>query len=244
MNMLKENYSSLENALRLLNIFTVEKPEYKLNELAEILSIAPSTVHRLLTTLRSEGFVAKDSFSNKYRLGISIRTLESVIRNKMDLFQLSQDILEQIALQTNLSASLAIIFQESTFYLNAIEVDNPFFSKFCYIGKQCSFLSTSAGKILLLSKNDTDVMAFIEDPAIASKLRYELQVNGYIQSTDNNGIGISTIAVPIKNKRNETIAALEMIGTKIQIQKNVQTIKEAGIKLSNKIKNQKILYNK
>ena len=45
-----------------MNIFTVEKPEYKLNELAEKLSIAPSTVHRLLTTLRSEGFVVKDSF--------------------------------------------------------------------------------------------------------------------------------------------------------------------------------------
>ena len=53
-----------------MNIFTVEKPEYKLNELAEKLSIAPSTVHRLLTTLRSEGFVVKDSLSNKYRLGI------------------------------------------------------------------------------------------------------------------------------------------------------------------------------
>jgi IclR family transcriptional regulator, KDG regulon repressor len=238
MNMPKENYSSLENALRLLNIFTVEKPEYKLNELAEKLSIAPSTVHRLLTTLRSEGFVVKDSISNKYRLGISIRTLESVIINKMDLFQLSQDILEQIALRTNLSASLAIIFQESTFYLNAIEVDNPLFSKFCYIGKQCSFLSTSAGKILLLSKKNTDITAFIEDQSIVSKFRYELQVNGYIQSNDDNQIGISTIAVPIKNKRNETIAALEMIGTKIQIQNNIQTIKEAGVKLSNKIKKQ------
>ncbi len=236
MNIPKENYSSLENALRLLNIFTVEKPEYKLNELAEILSIAPSTVHRLLTTLRSEGFVVKDTISNKYRLGISIRTLESVIRNKMSLFQLSQDILEQIATQTNLSASLAIIFQESTFYLNAIEVDNPLFSKFCYIGKQCSFLSTSAGKVLLLSKKDTDIMTFIEEPSMVSKLRYELQVKGYIQSNDDNQIGISTIAVPIKNKRNETIAALEMIGTKIQIQNNIQTIKEAGVKLSNKIK--------
>ena len=238
MNIPKENYSSLENALRLLNIFTVEKPEYKLNELAEILSIAPSTVHRLLTTLRSEGFVVKDTISNKYRLGISIRTLESVIRNKMSLFQLSQDILEQIATQTNLSASLAIIFQESTFYLNAIEVDNPLFSKFCYIGKQCSFLSTSAGKVLLLSKKDTDIMPFIEDQSIVSKFRYELQVKGYIQSNDDNQIGISTIAVPIKNKRNETIAALEIIGTKIQIQNNIQTIKEAGVKLSNKIKKQ------
>ncbi|TDL73633.1 hypothetical protein E2R56_12075 [Rhodococcus qingshengii] len=69
-----------------------------------------------------------------------------------------------------------------------------------------------------------------------SKLRYQLQINGYIQSNDDNKDGISTIAVPIKNKRNETIAALEMIGRKKQIETNVQTIIDAGVQLSNKIK--------
>jgi IclR family transcriptional regulator, KDG regulon repressor len=238
MNMPKENYSSLENALRLMDIFTVEKPEYNLNELADKLSIAQSTVHRLLTTLRSEGFVVKDSLSNKYRLGVSIRALESVIRKEINLFHLSQDILEEIVLRTNLSASLGIIFQESTFYLNAIEVDNPFFSKYCYIGKQSSFLSTSAGKVLLLTKNDQEILQLVKEPSIVTKLRQQLKVYGYIESNEDNQIGISTIAVPIKNKNNETIAALEMMGTKIQIQTNVQTIKEAGVKLSNKIKNQ------
>ena len=238
MNMQKENYSSLENALRLMNIFTVEKPEYKLNELAEKLSIAPSTVHRLLTTLRSEGFVVKDSLSNKYRLGISLRVLESVVIKNTDLFHLSQDILEQIVLRTNLSSSLAIIFQESTFYLNAIEVDNHLFSKFSYIGKQCSFLSTSAGKVLLLSKRDTDISVFVQEQSTVSKLRYQLQTNGYIESHDDNRLGISSIAVPVKNKRNETIAALEIIGTKKQVQANIRIIEEAGINLSNKIKNQ------
>ncbi|PZX02890.1 IclR family transcriptional regulator [Psychrobacillus insolitus] len=238
MNMQKENYSSLENALRLMNIFTVEKPEYKLNELAEKLSIAPSTVHRLLTTLRSEGFVVKDSLSNKYRLGISLRVLESVVIKNTVLFHLSQDILEQIVLRTNLSSSLAIIFQESTFYLNAIEVDNHLFSKFSYIGKQCSFLSTSAGKVLLLSKRDTDISVFVQEQSTVSKLRSQLQTNGYIESHDDNRLGISSIAVPVKNKQNETIAALEIIGTKKQVQANIRIIEEAGINLSNKIKNQ------
>ncbi|MEH7226618.1 IclR family transcriptional regulator [Bacillus sp. JJ1566] len=234
--MQKKSFSSLENALRLMNIFSVEEPEYPLNELAEKLSIAPSTVHRLLTTLRSEGFVVKDSLSKKYRLGISIRALESTTRKEMDLFHLSQDILEEIVLRTNLSTSLAINFQESAFYLNAIEVNNPLFSRFCYIGKQSPFVSTSAGKVLLLSKKDTDIMTFIKEQSIVSELRRELQMNGYILGYGDNQIGITTVAVPIKNKQNETIAALEMIGTEIQIQNNVQTIKEAGIKLTNKVK--------
>ena len=137
-----------------------------------------------------------------------------------------------------MSSSLAIIFQESTFYLNAIEVDNPLFSKFCYIGKQCSFLSTSAGKVLLLSKRDTDISVFVQEQSTVSKLRSQLQTNGYIQSHDDNRLGISSIAVPVKNKQNETIAALEIIGTKKQVQANIRIIKEAGINLSNKIKNQ------
>jgi IclR family transcriptional regulator, KDG regulon repressor len=234
--MQKERYSSLENALRLMNIFTVEKPEYKLNELAEKLSIAPSTVHRLLTTLRSEGFVVKDSLSNKYRLGISLRVLESVTLNNSKLFQLSQDILKQISSRTNLSSALAIIFQESTFYLNAIEVDNPLFSKFYYTGKQCSFLDSSAGKVLLLSKRDTDIPELIREQAPIAKLHAQLHSTGYIESHGDNRYGISSLAVPVKNHKNETIAALEIIGTKKQILANVRIIEEAGIHLANKIK--------
>ena len=148
--MKKGRYSSVENALRLLNMFTVEKPEYRINELAEQLSIAPSTVHRLLTTLSSEGFIAKDSLSNKYRLGISIRALESVITKEMDLFHLAKDIIENNVRHTNLSTSLAINFRETAFYLHAMEVDNPAFNKLSYVGKQCSFSDTSAGHVIVV----------------------------------------------------------------------------------------------
>lgn len=233
--MSKQKYSSLENALRIMNAFTVEKPEYHLNELAEILSISQSTAHRLLKTLRSEGFVVKDSLSNKYRLGIAIREIEATIRKENDLFQQSQEILEEIVLHTNLSVSLAINFQESTFYLNAIEVHNPLFSKYCYIGKQSPFLSTSAGKVLLLSKSEEEILEFIQDKGAISRIRHELQTKGYILCDNDDQIGITTVAVPIKNKQNHTIAALEMIGTKMQIQNGIQILKEASLKLSNKV---------
>lgn len=235
--MKKRKYSSVENALRLLNMFTVEKSEYRINELAEQLSIAQSTVHRLLTTLSSEGFIAKDSLSNKYRLGISIRALESVVTKDMDLFHLSQDIIEENVLHTNLSTSLAIIFRETTFYLHAIEVENPLFNKLSYIGKQCSFLSTSAGHVLLFSMKDADILTFIQDPSTVNILRNQLHTNGYIHSNHDHPFGLSTIAVPIKNKKNEIIAALEMIGNERQLQTYVETLKNAGIKLSNKLKN-------
>jgi len=80
----QKRYSSLENALRILELFRVEKPDYSVKEVAEQLSIGDSTAHRLLTTLQKEGFISKDDRYNRYRLGISIRAIESVIRKDFE----------------------------------------------------------------------------------------------------------------------------------------------------------------
>lgn len=234
--MTKERYSSVENALRLLDMFTVENPEYRINELAEQLAIAPSTAHRLLNSLSSEGFIVKDSLSNKYRLGISIRALESVIKKDMNLFHLSQDIIDRIVLHTNLSTSLAVIFKDTAFYLYAVEVENPLFSNVYYTGKQSSLLSSSAGQVLLFSKKDFDILTFIPDSSTVNNMRKQLQRNGYIQTQYEQTSRLTTIAVPIVNKYNEIVAALEMIGNERKIQTHIETLKKAGTDLSSKIK--------
>lgn len=234
--MKKDKYSSLENALRLLNMFTVEKPEYQVNELAEQLAIAPSTAHRLLTTLSEEGFIVKDTLSNKYRLGIAIRAIESIIMKDRDLFHLTQAIIDKIVQKTNLSTSLTVNFRNTTFYLYAVEVENPFFSKLYYTGQQHPLFSTSAGHVFLVSSKVTDIRTFVTDPSTVDNFRSQLQRNGYIQTQCDHLSGISTIAVPIKNKNGEIVAALEMMGNDRKIQTNIDLLKKAGVELSKKTK--------
>ena len=63
------HYSSLRNALRLLNLFSVDEPELQLQDIASKLEIGQSTAYRLVHTLIEEGFVMRDPSAKSYRLG-------------------------------------------------------------------------------------------------------------------------------------------------------------------------------
>ena len=81
--------SSLGNALRLLNLFNMDEPEFTLSELAEKLGVGYSTIHRLTMTLMHEGFLARDLVTKKFRLGSSILAVEKTILSYYDICQIS-----------------------------------------------------------------------------------------------------------------------------------------------------------
>src|SRR6476620_10233269 len=66
------HYSSLRNALRLLNLFSVDEPELQLQAIATRLEIGQSTAYRLVHTLIEEGFVMRDQSAKSYRLAASV----------------------------------------------------------------------------------------------------------------------------------------------------------------------------
>src|SRR3954462_8030150 len=117
----QKRYSSLENALRILELFSVEEPDFSVREVAKQLSIVDSTAHRLLSTLQKEGFIIKDDRNNRYRLGISIRALESVILKDLHLNNASKFILSSLEKKVSETISLCVLHRNQTLYVNTIE---------------------------------------------------------------------------------------------------------------------------
>ena len=60
---------SVNNALAVLESFSVERPEIGVTELSQTLGLGKSTVHRLLTSLASRGYVRKNPDTDRYCLG-------------------------------------------------------------------------------------------------------------------------------------------------------------------------------
>ena len=60
---------SVNNALAVLESFSVERPEMGVTELSHTLGLGKSTVHRLLTSLASRGYVRKNPDTERYCLG-------------------------------------------------------------------------------------------------------------------------------------------------------------------------------
>lgn len=113
--------SSVQNAMHLLTLFSVEEPELGISEIADKMGIANSTAHRLVTTLASEGFIAKDLNTNLYRLGISILALSNIVTSTMEINQVSLPVLSELVKKTNESVTIAIFRGDEVIFLNRID---------------------------------------------------------------------------------------------------------------------------
>ena len=64
--------TSLLKGMRLLTLFTRERPEWGVGEMSVAIGSAKSTASRIARTLESEGFLVRSRNSPRYRLGLTL----------------------------------------------------------------------------------------------------------------------------------------------------------------------------
>ena len=70
---------SVARALTILNTLAEARGELALNEIATRLSLAKSTVHGLISTLKDFGFIEQSTFNGKYKLGVRLFEVGQIV---------------------------------------------------------------------------------------------------------------------------------------------------------------------
>jgi IclR family KDG regulon transcriptional repressor len=224
------NYlSSVKNALRILNSFTMDEPEKKVSDISSSLGLNKSTVSRTMATLASEGFVFKDPETKKYRLGFSILTLSGIINSNMDIVRESQPILNKLVETLGETAHISIFDHLEVVYLQKVECNHPV-RFLTHVGKRNPPYCTSSGKVLLAYSSPDVIETIISqglkqytkntitDPERLRSHLNEIRENGYAYSVEEFSEGVITIAAPIYDYTGKVIAALSVVGPKQRIQ--------------------------
>jgi DNA-binding IclR family transcriptional regulator len=81
----RNRLSSVTTAIRLLKAFSEDEVEIGVSALAQKLKVAKSTVHRLAVTLVAEGLLEQNPETERYRLGIGLFGLGTLVRRRMNL---------------------------------------------------------------------------------------------------------------------------------------------------------------
>lgn len=228
-NKAEENYlSSVKNALRILNSFTMDEPEKKISDISSSLGLNKSTVSRTMTTLASEGFVYKDPETKKYRLGFSILTLSGVINSNMDIYRESQPILNRLVETLGETAHISVFDNLEVVYLQKVECNHPV-RFLTHVGKRNPPYCTSAGKVFLAHSGEEVVETIIKnglfkytrntitDPVKLRSHLKEVKETGYAFSVEEFSEGVVTIAAPIYDYTGKVIASLSVVGPKQRI---------------------------
>ncbi|MDR7316837.1 IclR family transcriptional regulator [Brevibacillus nitrificans] len=115
---------TLDQSLKLLQLFTKDKPEWGARELAKEIGVNHANVFRMLSTFEANRYLEKDPVTKKYSLGIRLWELGLTMRESFHVSRLIHPILESMMEESGESIFLTCLDGDEGLTLDALEPDN------------------------------------------------------------------------------------------------------------------------
>jgi DNA-binding IclR family transcriptional regulator len=243
--------SSVANAIRLTKTFSELDSEMGISALATRLGLAKSTVHRLATTLVEYDILEQNRESGKYRLGLALFELGTLVRRKMDAASGAQEQIHALADATGETVQLAILDHLSVLYIR-IRESRQAVRMSSSLGSRAPAYCTSVGKALLAFQ-PLDVVQQVVEQGLkrltpntitdSDMLLAELaaiRAKGFSIDDEEIEIGLRCVAAPIRDHSGQVVAAISVAApvqrmTKKQIQGTVPTVVAAADAISRRM---------
>ena len=118
MSEIEERYivPGLDRGLRLLQLFSPERPHWTLSEQARALGLSRSSVFRLVYTLEAGGFLRREG-EKTVRLGAAVLGLGFAFLASQDVAEAARPFLEALRDATGASAHLSVLDGDRVLYL-------------------------------------------------------------------------------------------------------------------------------
>jgi len=220
---MSESVRSVERALDVLLCFTNQTPELSMTQIAELVGINKSTVHRLLATLERKRFVERDPLTGLYRPGIRFLQVAYLTLEHNDLRRLAIPYMSQLCEQQRENVNLAILDDIDVTYLHVME--SPQRVKLAAApGQRLPAFCTASGKAILAFIPEENVKRIIErgmpkytPRTLTSSQEFFKDLHltrerGFAISEQEFEDGINAIATPIFDRNQQPIASLSVAG--------------------------------
>jgi DNA-binding IclR family transcriptional regulator len=120
-NNIRYRNQATQRVLAVLSAFIGPKPVQGVSELSRALGMNKNMVHRALTTLTSEGYLARDASGERYQIGYRMLELHGGEEDRFDIRVLCRPVLERLHALTGESVFLSIIVGMSRVNVDWIE---------------------------------------------------------------------------------------------------------------------------
>jgi DNA-binding IclR family transcriptional regulator len=245
----KEYYkiNSIVKTIQLLEEL-VQKKEFDLVELTRRLDYPKATVHRILLTLKSIGYVKQNENNKQYGATIKLFQLGNRVLLNNDLFTTAQPIIEELSEDT--SESVFVLVRDGLDVVVSAKATGRYsLRQDEQIGFRYKSYNSASGRTILayLSAEERKTLFrghrlepyTANSPKSYRQLEPELEKilnQGYAFEHGEYGIGISCVAAPIFNHTGHVNAALTITGPTARIKpcvaKLIPKVRKAGEKIS------------
>jgi len=213
---------SVARALAILSAFDPGRPELGVTELATRTGLPKSVVHLLASTLCQAGFLDRNPFTGKYRIGLKAFEVGSLYLRGNLLEREALPVLQTLVTTYGCNGYLGILDRGEVVYLAIVENPGPL-RIHVQVGSRTYAHTTALGKALLASLPPETLDAWLSThslPALTprtitdpERLRADLaevRRRGYSLALDENIPGIGAVGAALRDRSGEAVAAISL----------------------------------
>ncbi len=208
-------------AVRLLKLFTIERPEMSLAEISKSAGLNKTTTHRLLRALQSEALIERNPVTSRYSLGAGLMALGVQALASSDLRRRVRPMLKTLAHETGETATLEVPVEGSMLILDEV-AGRHVVAAAGNVGTIWPLHATSTGKAYMAFSEDgidqlSDTLYPLTARTVINKEALEPQLDdirrrGYAITVDELEEGFTAIATVIRGALGDVQGALSICG--------------------------------
>lgn len=215
---------SLDRAIDILEAFRRGDEELGVAEVASLTELPRATAHRLLASLTHRGLIAHDEHTGRYRLGLKLFELGSLVGNSLDVRRVARPYLMNLVEVSGETAHLVVLDGIDVVFIDKVETDNPF-RMVSQIGRRLPARHSGSGKALLSELSDaelirrfaTDSSTIETDLAVLQRHLAPVRANGWAVDDEETQAGLRCVGTVIRDFTGEAIAGMSISGPIVRV---------------------------
>ena len=218
----------LDRSLKLLDL-VASGDGAALTDLSDQSGMAPSTVHRLLTSLAGHGMVAHDTETGAWTIGLKAFEIGNAFLRFRKLGTISRPFLKQLMERSGETANIGIEDDGDVVFISQVESHAPM-RAFFRPGRRGPIHASGIGKAILSSWGDDEINRllvarplprFTEHtrdtlPKLLADLE-AIRTRGWSIDNEEHTLGMRCLAAPIFNEYGEAIAGISVSGPAVRL---------------------------
>ncbi len=218
----------LDRSLKLLEL-VAQADGAGLTDLADQSAMAPSTVHRLLTSLAQHGMVTHDNETGAWTIGVKAFEIGTAYLRFRKLGTISRPFLKQLMEGCGETANIAIEDDGDVVFISQVESHAPM-RAFFRPGRRGPIHASGIGKAILSTWPDARIEALLAGRTLqhfTDKTRdsvamllediAKIRIRGWSIDDEEHTLGMRCVAAPIFDEYGEAVAGISVSGPAVRL---------------------------
>lgn len=218
------NYFQIKSLVKVFHLIEilVEKDEWELADLSKACGLPKTTVHRMLLTLVSLGYVARNIRNQRYGASMKFFELGGKVLRQQDIVDVAYPFMAELAEATRETVSLSIMDGKRMMVVGKIDSKHPL-KQDTPLGSRFPFYCSGTGKAVLAFMDQEERFSLLaeesfdsETPNAVKNLK-ELEADlrgvvarGYAVDDEEFALGLRCVGAPIFNFEGQVVAGLSL----------------------------------